>query len=295
MRIKPSVRTNHRTRPHHPRIAIYGQYKSGTTALYFAVRKALPQETRLLYESVAYESEPEDTRRPVLAKVILGAPEPDWEVRHNTFSSFGKKIYLIRDPRDWLVSGALFLIQQDASIYSNDERLDSVLKLLRQKESAPRSLSLLSLLRHLFRLSTEHSFEEVIAWMVRQKQWLQDFESTLKEHYVFRYEDLVDRRVEGLEDYLQLPVPLDAVLPETQRHVVRTKSYGNWKHWWLEEDVSFFRPLFDPYLQRHDYPAVWTLAERPVIPAEHCSQYVIRTVNRRKAVAQMDSTLPMPA
>ena len=98
------------TQQYPPRIAIFGQYKTGTTGLYYKIKNSLPASVRTLFEPQRFTTHPDDATRPILAKVILGvsgAPNP---IDYDSFLHFDRKVYLIRDPRDWTVSGLLFMI-----------------------------------------------------------------------------------------------------------------------------------------------------------------------------------------
>ncbi|NCC52646.1 MAG: hypothetical protein EOM20_15705 [Spartobacteria bacterium] len=265
------------------RIVIFGQYKTGTTALFYKIRNSLPPTTRILFEPREFMPEPGDESRAVLAKVILGDPacEPD-PVRYPTFSDFTKKIYIVRDPRDWLVSGTLFLVQQESAIYNDDALLDTVFELLEQKERAPRRVSICRLLDKILTVLPGYSLKTTTEWITCQHRWLWDFEEGLSDHFVLSYEDFVDGRLDALQAYLGVPLTGRAEVDPVHDHVVRSKRYGDWRHWFTPEDVDYFRPVFESYLERYQYAHDWTLSEQPEIRPEHCSGYVRRTVAKKR-------------
>ena len=124
------------------KIVIYGQYKSGTTGLFFKIKNSLLNPPKVLFEAKEYIPDKDDDTRTILAKVILGVTdEPNW-VKYATFQHFNKKIYLVRDPRDWLVSKTLFFIQQHPAIYDNPTVLGEITAVFKKKEKNPRSVSL---------------------------------------------------------------------------------------------------------------------------------------------------------
>jgi hypothetical protein len=268
------------------KIVVFGQYKTGTTALYYRIKNSLAGEVHGLFEAVEYAEAPGDADRHVLAKVILRAPEtpdPRGVSRYETFMPFDRRLYLLRDPRDWLVSGTLFLIQQQREVYEDPERLGHVMTLLAQKESAPRSVPLSRVLAEVLSATPGQSLDALLGWIGRQQAWLARFEADLGEHHRVRYEDLVDDRVAALADYLGFALTGSAEVAPEHDHVPRTRGYGNWRDWFVEEDVDRFRPLFQPYLERHGYPPEWRLAASPVVRPEHCTQYVARVVAKRRA------------
>jgi len=57
----------------------------------------------------------------------------------------------------------------------------------------------------------------------------------------------------------------------------RTKSYGDWRNWFTEEDVRIFEPLFAPYMELVGYEATdWALAPEPVVDPATASRYMRR-------------------
>ena len=267
-----------------PKIALLGQYKFGTTGLFFKLKNSLPTSTRTLFESTQYLPERGDEDRYILAKVILGVPEGSHFVQYQTFLTFEKRIYLIRDPRDWVVSGTLFLIQADPNLYENDDKLISILDLLRQKERDPNSISLLEILEWILDSMPGQSIARIRGWILRQHRWLFRFERRLDDYCTVRYEDFVENEIAPLENYLGISLRGSDTVKSEQEHVVRTRGYGNWRDWFVPKDVEFFKPLFEEYLRRYGYPLEWSLNEQPRVGADHCTRYVSRVVNRKRAL-----------
>lgn len=263
------------------KIVIFGQYKTGTTAAFYRIRNSLPDDTRTLFEPTEFVPQRQDAGRWVLAKVILGITEGN-AVKYSTFTDFDKKIYLVRDPRDWVISGMLFLLQQQPSLYQDRDRFQKIMALLRQKEEAPESVSVIHILEQILPATSRTSLDSLGSWIARQHQWLFAFEDQLDDYYVLRYEELVDDKVTEWERYLEMPLHGKAIVDPVHDHVVRTKGYGNWRHWFLEQDVRFFQPLLSEYIQHYGYSNEWRLHERPVIDPQHCSEYVARVVARRR-------------
>jgi hypothetical protein len=268
------------------KIRILGQYKTGTTALFHLIRQALPADTALLFEPERFTPEPRDRKRNILAKVMLDMPGPQApNVDYDSFAGFDHTIYVLRDPRDWLISGTLFLVQQEQSLYGCDENLQAVYDLLRRKESRPGSISICHILERIMRmLPGERSLKGLTEWITQQHRWLFAFEDSLAAYHSFRYEDMIDGRLNGLQSYLGIPLSRRPDVPAHHEHVIRTRSYGNWRHWFTERDIRYFKPVFEAYMQRYGYDADWRLADHPAIPKAHCSAYVKRTVDKKRSL-----------
>ncbi|MCB0190801.1 MAG: class I SAM-dependent methyltransferase [Anaerolineae bacterium] len=261
------------------KIAIFGQYRTGTTALFYKIGNSLPSDMRALFEEQKYIPQPDDAHRWVLAKVILGVGV-DQSVGYDSFMGFDKKIYIIRDPRDRVISQMLFLIRQSPSIYENKERLSHIQYLLSEKEQNPKSLTVIEMLKQILAYIPHHSFEKSIQWLTRQHRWLFEFENRLQNHFTIKYEDFVDEKIDELKRYLEIPLAGSATVDTMFDYVVRTKSYGNWRDWFLEEDVKIFKPILEDYIERHHYSNDWRSNEQPHIQPEHCTHYIARTIKK---------------
>jgi len=264
------------------KIVIFGQYKSGTTALLFKIRNSLPKNTRMLLEPQAYIPKRNDSKIFVLAKVIAGISDGKEIADYKSFMHFDKKIYLVRDPRDWIVSGILFILQQETAIYNNDNNVRKIIKILEKKEEDPKSISVVKLLEHIISLIPGQSIEEVRRWMIDQYCWLFEFERRLDNYCTIKYEDFVDDKLTEVERYLGIELAGAAEVDDQNRHVVRTKSYGDWRNWYTEKDIDFFRPIFRKYMDNFGYEDDWKLNEEQVIKPEFCSEYVEKTIIMRR-------------
>jgi hypothetical protein len=268
--------------PARGKIAIFGAYKTGTTALFYRIRNSLPAGTRTLFEPRAYVAAPGDGARVVLAKVILSVPEGGDAIRYDTFLDFDRKVYLVRDPRDWIVSGTLFAIQQDPHVYADDGKLAEIMALLGKKERDPRSVPVIHLLARILDANPDKSLERTTRWMARQFAWMIDFEARLDHACRVRYEDLVTGPLPGLERYLEVTLAGAASVDPEHAHVPRTRGSGDWRHWFTPDDVAYFQPVLAAYMRHYEYPADWRLADAPVIRPAHCTEYVARVVARRR-------------
>ena len=75
----------------------------------------------------------------------------------------------------------------------------------------------------------------------------------------------------------------DTEVPEStgKAKVVRKKAMGDWRHWFTESDVEFFKSAYLPYMALVGINCEdWTLSSRPVIEPEYSSAYMQRLTQR---------------
>ena len=112
------------------KILVIGNPKTGTSILFYKIKNSLPESTRTEFEPAKYKPQPKDNETGVLMKtLILSAQKADY----NSFKEFDKKILLIRDPRDMLVSAILF-IQWATNAFKDKKFIDKFVKILKKKE-----------------------------------------------------------------------------------------------------------------------------------------------------------------
>lgn len=271
------------------KILIAGMPKSGTTALFFKIGASIPGAYLPLFEPLDGQAV---YRRTDLANVnldevtllakILCTPHhlsqhnlcrlPD--VDYGSFKHYGRKIFLIRDPRDNLISLMLYMIVNTSRLIE-PERAQQFVALLEKKEASPRAVSVVDILKEMSTLN-ECDFVKLFAdWLSNSIQFIDDHPG----YELFRYEHLVENKFEALEVLLGFPLQGAGVLPAQLGRVARTKSQGDWKNWFTPTDVDFFRPQHDVYLQHYKYPLDWEIGQQANVSQQFGSAYVRRIVN----------------
>jgi len=237
-----------------------------------------------------------------MAKVLIGAP---YDVDFASFDGFDRKIFLVRDPRDWLVSSLLFgapaiaLSNADADTHVRAEAIAAVIALLRCKEADPASVSILDLI-HLYRrlwsppetvkfdrkvrpfhlLPLAGAVAEHYRWRM---ELLSEFLRRHPDYFIVKYEDFVSGQLRPIEDHLGFSLQGECNVDPHFKRVVRTKRSKDWRNWLLQGDVEFFRPIFSPFMEEFGYADDWTLSETPVVAPEHASIYVCNIIAEREA------------
>ena len=264
------------------RIVVFGQYKTGTTAVFSKLKNSLPAGTRTLFEPSRYVAEEGDAERWVLSKTILKLSDEQDPVDYASFGDFDRKIFIVRDPRDWLVSMTLFLTQEKPSVYMDSQASERVLGYLRQKEADASALPLRALLEYILSLPPAVGLEEAARRTRALNDWCIEFSEQLQDAYVLRYEDFVDGRLAGLEAYLGRSLSGSGEPDRAYAHVPRTRSHSDWKNWLLEDDVQFFRPIVSDYMRHFGYADDWSLNEQPRVQPAFGSEYVQRVIERKR-------------
>jgi hypothetical protein len=261
---------------------ILGTGKSGTTALYFRIKNSLSGEAQGLFEP--REREPiaaaVAANRPLVAKMLLPiAPELLDELKQ----WFDRRILLVRDPRDVVVSSVLYTSAYDYCWKHSEAQIRAHLGLLRAKEADSGRVSVLCLLEALWDGFDRNEFAALIETLSRQ---LHALASPPHDYFVVKYEELIAGRLSPLEAYLGFRLTgNDAVDPAFSR-VVRTKGSGAWRDWFTPEDTAFFAPLVRPNMIRFGYDTEdWRTRAGAQLASTHCSDYFLKVVNERRRAA----------
>jgi hypothetical protein len=264
-------------------VLILGLAKTGSTGLYTSVKEALARaghDHYCLFEPTRADQLHSIHRYapqlPVLTKVMI-AREPQLELRYDLFS---RRITMLRDPRDMIVSFLLFrpFIRADVAW----ERVEPFAEAVRAKERDPASTSV----RALHELADDlglasYRLDRVVEFMAWQ-------EALIDRHDVFtvRYADYVAGRLDPLSSYLGVRVERSTPSSPWLDHIMRSGTTGDWRHWFTPEDVAAYRPYLTRYMQRFGYDDDWTLATEPVIAPETSSGYIEGKYRRRREQQQ---------
>lgn len=264
------------------KVIVLGLAKSGTTGLWSVLVKSYPRRYLQFFEGQYLPSRynkyfgqtnSEQNPRDVVSKQIIG---PDFNF--TDLASFDKIIWMVRDPRDRLISYLLY--RHYDYRYDSDEFVREQLDLLRLKERDPDALAMIDLEARL--LLPRPTLESAFFWNDHQKS---NFLSTLIEEeraFIFKYEDFVNQEYSGLENFLGIKMSGNAKVPKQFQRVIRSKTHSFWNHWFTQKDVDNYMGLFQPFLEQYGYKDEWALAEEKKIDPEHCSRYVRTIINERR-------------
>jgi hypothetical protein len=262
------------------RILVAGLGKSGTTALYFKIKNSMPEGVLGYFEPREFRvfDDVQGTSQPLIAKVLTPLPET---LRPHLQDFFSHRVLIVRDPRDVLVSSLLYNTAYTYLWRYPTDRIVEALQLLRRKERCSGEVSMLDLFS---RLRDDFEINAFAAFCTRMLGAAAALAEPEYRFFTLTYEEMIGGRLQSLADYLGFPLEGSDEVDEALRRVVRTKSSGNWRDWFLSSDVEHFRPLLQPFLRHFRYDTDdWMLNEHPVIPTRDCSGYALRVLNERRA------------
>jgi hypothetical protein len=259
--------------------------KSGSTALFQAIRSRMPDDVLEIFEPEALPISSWSHDKHVLLKLI---PWNNLELTSwkQGFQQFDHRLVLVRDPRDILLSGIFFLPQNEHfGLWDQDEQLNALIKNLKAKMEQPSSRPVLSGLLPGIPLSSLSSFFGAF-WTLREQ-----IDNGCRPVF---YDDVIADDLDGLWRELDLP---EKPLRTDNRwgHVPRSKATGNWRRWFTETDVAELRPLLDPILEA--FPEMdpnWDLAKSPLLTPAESIDYIVKTVNMTRRRLNVPEWIPNP-
>jgi len=262
------------------KILILGRGKSGTTALLFKVSAGLPNCRAFSGGHPGkYAGEFENS---VYKHTYSERKGKTFDVfdKHVSDEGYDRKIWMARDPRDVAVSRMLFRWHKGPK--GRWKQYRTHLALVQKKELDPKSVPFHVLCRYIGHGDWPISTEEVVEDERLRHGRMSDFVSSLGDDwFVFKYEDMIQGNFDVLNAYLGFTVQNEAEVPKTTQKakVARKKAFGDWRNWFLEEDVGIFKPAYLPYMQAIGYDCEdWTVSAEPAIEPQFSSMYMKRLV-----------------
>ena len=267
------------------RILVYGLAKTGTTILAARIKCSLEEFSG---ETVADSFEPKEiwvtdgnveyvkgaVRQPSVKQEVVktlfdsGVP-PEEVLKHQ--DHFDKKIFITRDPRDRYISQVFY--RWHSGHNPDPKKFRKTLDLATLKERSPSSVPFSFLANQSpnafswLRNKISESYEPVISFIRNlSNDWC-----------VIRYEDFVDGQLGELEEYLGFSIKQNVGVGNAHSRVARSKSHGNWRRWYTEEDVAYLKPAFEKYLKFAGYESNdWRLDPVDNLPSSEGSEYMTK-------------------
>ena len=258
------------------KVFILGTGKTGTTALVYKVAGGLPNCKAFSggkpgkyigeYENAVYKHTYEERKG------------KNFELYRDHLKNehYDRKIWMARDPRDAAVSRMLY--RWHRGILGHKKQYQAHLDLVLKKEQDPKSVPFHEICRYTGHNGWPRSVEGVIEEEQNRYGNMCEFVKSLEnDWYLFKYEEMVTKEFDLLNDYLGFEVVEKAEVPVStgKAKVVRKKATGDWRHWFVDEDVALFKAAFLPYMQAVGYDCDdWNLSLEPVIEPRFSSEYM---------------------
>ena len=192
-------------------------------------------------------------------------------------AQFDKRIILLRDPRDRLISSYLF------GLHGESEGLLEKVSNIQRKEQNPSGVPFVQLVCDTTPNMTEANLRSYIQSTLRKITPLlidhvaingrnDEFQQNTT---AYKYEDLIRSDFDGLEKFLNVTLINKATIPDHHAYGKRAVSVGQWKNWFCASDVAFFQPILEPFMSAWGYTNDWSLNSVQNIEPEHASGFVL--------------------
>lgn len=254
------------------RCLIVGSAKTGTTALQYAVAAALGGAPALFVEERIASLE----RLPPHAVIKVLFEHEDTPDIAALGARVDRRILIVRDPRDALISRLLYSIAGNPALLGDAAYLHEFDALLQRKQRAPDSVALQQfppLREPALLLDTALRVNEALAAFAGRSAGV---------WFVLRYEDLVHGRLEALSAWLGVTVKAGVAVDPIYARVARTCASGDWRHWFTPADVAQLRVRVAPVLTALGYADDWETASPARIEAAHSWEYFRQLVHERR-------------
>jgi hypothetical protein len=266
------------------KIFILGTGKSGTTALLYKVAGGLPDCHAFSggrpgkyvgdYDNAIYKHTYDERK----------GKNFELYSEHLEKEHYDRKIWMARDPRDAAVSRMLY--RWHRGYLGHKKQFKAHLDLVLKKEKNPQSVSFHEICLYTGYDVWPRSTDEMIEEERVRNQNMADFLKKISDDwYIFRYEDMVDKNFDALNNYLGFETETNAEVPSGsgKEKVVRKKAYGDWRHWFTTEDVPLFKPAYTSYMETVGYDCHdWNLRQEPEIEPRFSSDYMLSLTRKAK-------------
>jgi len=258
------------------KILILGLGKSGTTAMLYKISGGLPNCKAFSggrpgkyigdYENAVYKHTYEERK----------GKSFELYQDHLQKEHYDRKIWIARDPRDSAISRMLYRWHKGYLGYR--KQYEAHLELVLKKEKDPKSVDFHEICRYTGHNGWPTTTAKVVEEEQNRYEQMRKFVEGLGDDwFLFKYEDMVDKKFKALNEYLAFDVTAEAEVPKGtgKEKVVRKKASGDWRHWFTEKDVELFKPAYTPYMELIGYDCDdWVLDPQPVIEPEFSSVYM---------------------
>lgn len=262
------------------KIHIIGLSKSGTTALFYLIKDSSKENIETIFErkALARKRELLESNNDVLLKMLLFPGALKKGEYDELVEISDKNILIIRDPRDNIISELLYYGGYHVTWSKSYEQRQKAIALLKEKEANSKIVSVI----RLFEILCDRDREDLNQYMMKRYESVSEFVERYKNVEVVKYEDILQNSLHNLENYLGFSLAPKTQVKSDHAYVIRKKAEGDWKNWFTEEDIVFFKPILEKYMSQFEYPNDWTLSAQPGILAKYSSAYFEKLIENKR-------------
>lgn len=259
-------------------VLVIGKSKTGTTVISKTIARSLPGETMFLFEptDVAAFTQEHDKQNTVI-KVLFDQwldkkRQLSTIANNNSQMQFDKLVLIRRDPRDEVISVLLYYPFDMKRVVKDQGLFDAWIELLQEKERTPASISFMHMCETFDSLFNMNYTKSLSKFSSFDYGFYHFCTRIWHHHLLLRYEDFITENTQGLAQYLNLELSKERDVGASYKQTYRTGSCNNWKRYFTEEDITYFKQFSDTFsLLGYDD---WELAPADHIPERELSGYV---------------------
>ena len=230
------------------KILIYSLGKSGTTALAYSISQVFEHHKLVLEPSQL--SKVNYRHNNLIVKSIFANR---WKKDRACLGKFDKSILLIRNPLDRIVSYLLYM-PYNGDGYSDDRNTQTYVNLLKQKVEQPDSVGIYDIDRCYRDIDITGRGSLIEAVKEQSKNILRLYQSPHAENFiVLKYEDFIENNLVELSNYLGQEISNKVKVSKQFRRTERSKSYDNYKSFFLPEELKSTLEDFAEFNQTFGY------------------------------------------
>lgn len=261
------------------KIFITGLGKSGTTALHYRIKNSFDNISELFEpNNKSIIENAKEKHNDIVVKNLL-IKSLDFSIEE-VFNNFDKKIYLVRDPRDNLISRLLYAAATRTLINEPKEVINDFILLLKRKETLSSSVSVIELYK-----AAKIDLNDIL----NRFDYVMDFYLKNKDYYLLKYEDMIINEVNELNKYLGFELSSNDKINEKFSRVIRTKSSESWRTWFTHKDVDELKSSLSNFMEVFNYDINdWDLISNIKIEPKHCSEYFKKVINEEREKRKLE-------
>ncbi|MEO5377114.1 MAG: sulfotransferase domain-containing protein [Magnetococcus sp. DMHC-6] len=268
-------------------ILVLGRAKTGTTIIAKTIQNSL-ENASFMMEPTMVHLFLEYPIGNLVTKIIYehwsDRPYLRLAIMNNELSlKFQKKVAIIRDPRDEMISRLFYI----AYAYFSEkkvsrEQLHPWLEIIKTKERTPQEISFEQMFEVLYKvIGIRHTLH-----MNDSFNYIRFLKQNNKNIFILRYEDFIENRLQPLTDYLEFSLTERRDVGTEFDRTRRSSGCNNWKNFFIPADLDKFKQLHGEEMEEMGYTD-WQLTPTTSLNPEHGSLYLERIL--QEAVMRLDA------